>query len=100
MFGLRWWRCLLQEVHCAHSILLREGTRLGAELGQLVPVILCPGKGGSPPVLTEQPGSKRSRMVFLSTQKGEDMWWPTESVCFVIDTGVQKKMVDYFQQTT
>lgn len=88
----------LQEVHCAHSILQKEGTRLGAELGQMVPVVLCRGQEESPPVSTEQPGSKRSRMVFLSTQKGEDMWWPTESVSFVIDTGVQKKMVSCFKQ--
>ncbi|XP_030256057.1 DEAD/H (Asp-Glu-Ala-Asp/His) box polypeptide 32a [Sparus aurata] len=82
-----------EEVHCAHSILQKEGTRLGAELGQMVPVVLCRGQEEPPPVSTEQQGSKRSRMVFLSTQKGEDMWWPTESVSFVIDTGVQKKMV-------
>ncbi|KAM9337002.1 DEAD/H (Asp-Glu-Ala-Asp/His) box polypeptide 32a [Symphorus nematophorus] len=82
-----------EEVHCAHSILQKEGTRLGAELGQMVPVVLCPSQGGQLPVLTEQPDSERSRRVFLSTQKGEDMWWPTESVNFVIDTAVQKKMV-------
>uniref|UniRef100_A0A3Q3WZH0 Helicase ATP-binding domain-containing protein n=1 Tax=Mola mola TaxID=94237 RepID=A0A3Q3WZH0_MOLML len=83
-----------EEVHCARTILQRESTRLGAELGQMVPVVLrCPGEGASLPVRTEQPGSKRPRMVFLSTQKGEDMWCPTLSVCFVIDTGVQKKMV-------
>ncbi|XP_040032637.2 DEAD/H (Asp-Glu-Ala-Asp/His) box polypeptide 32a [Gasterosteus aculeatus] len=78
------------EVRCAHSILQREGTRLGAELGQMVPVVLCPRRGGIPP---GPPGSKRSRRVFLSTKQGEDMWWATESVNFVIDTGVQKKMV-------
>ncbi|KAM7381446.1 hypothetical protein PAMA_012332 [Pampus argenteus] len=82
-----------EEVDCANSILRREGTRLGSELGQLVPVVLCPGKGGLLPCSTDQPGSRRSRRVFLSTQQGEDMWWPTESVHFVIDTGVQKKMV-------
>ncbi|XP_041818483.1 DEAD/H (Asp-Glu-Ala-Asp/His) box polypeptide 32a [Chelmon rostratus] len=82
-----------EEVDCAHSILQRECTRLGAELGQMVPVVLCPGQGGQLPDLTEQPSSKKSRRVFLSTPKGEDMWWPTESVNFVIDTGVQKKMV-------
>uniref|UniRef100_A0A8C2X911 DEAH (Asp-Glu-Ala-His) box polypeptide 32a n=1 Tax=Cyclopterus lumpus TaxID=8103 RepID=A0A8C2X911_CYCLU len=83
------------EVHCAHSILQREGTRLGAELGQMVPVVLCPRQGGLPP---EQPGSKRSRRVFLSTKQGEDMCWDSESVNFVIDTGVQKKMVCLFTQ--
>ncbi|XP_037318860.1 DEAD/H (Asp-Glu-Ala-Asp/His) box polypeptide 32a isoform X2 [Pungitius pungitius] len=78
------------EVHCAHSILQREGTRLGAELGRMVPLVLCPRRGGLPP---EPPGSRKSRRVFLSTKHGEDMWWATESVNFVIDTGVQKKMV-------
>uniref|UniRef100_UPI0037E71E04 DEAD/H (Asp-Glu-Ala-Asp/His) box polypeptide 32a n=1 Tax=Semicossyphus pulcher TaxID=241346 RepID=UPI0037E71E04 len=82
-----------EEVHCAHSILQREGTRLGAELGQMVPVVLCTGQGGLYPVLTEQAGPTGSRRVFLSTQLGEDMWWPRESVNFVIDTGVQKKTV-------
>ncbi|XP_022049879.1 DEAD/H (Asp-Glu-Ala-Asp/His) box polypeptide 32a [Acanthochromis polyacanthus] len=82
-----------EEVHCASSILQREGTRLGGELDQLVPIVLCPGPGGLLPVLTEQSGSIKSRKVFLSTQHGEDVWWDTESVNFVIDTGVQKKMV-------
>ncbi|KAL7372458.1 hypothetical protein ABVT39_016929 [Epinephelus coioides] len=80
-----------EEVHLAHSILQREGTRLGAELGQMVPAVLCPSRRGLLPALTEQP--ERSRRVFLSTNQGEDMWWATESVNFVIDTGVQKKMV-------
>lgn len=84
---------LLQEVRCAHSILQREGTRLGTELGQMVPVVLCPRRGGILPAVTEQPGNKRTRTVFLSTTQGEDMWWATEAVNFVIDTGVQKKMV-------
>ncbi|XP_034716541.1 putative pre-mRNA-splicing factor ATP-dependent RNA helicase DHX32 [Etheostoma cragini] len=82
-----------EEVHCAHSILQREGTRLGAELGQMVPVVLCPRRGGLLPALTDQPVSKRSRTVYLSTKQGEDIWWATKSVNFVIDTGVQKKMV-------
>ncbi|XP_053196782.1 DEAD/H (Asp-Glu-Ala-Asp/His) box polypeptide 32a [Scomber japonicus] len=81
------------EVHCAHSILQRERTRLGVELGQMVPVVLCPSQRGLLPSLTEQPDSRGSRKVFLSTQQGEDMWWAAESVNFVIDTGVQKKMV-------
>ncbi|KAI3365157.1 hypothetical protein L3Q82_010254 [Scortum barcoo] len=82
-----------EEVRCAHSILLKECTRLGAELGQMIPVVLCPRQGGPLPSPTEQEGCKRSRRVFLSTQQGEDIWWPTDSVNFVIDTGVQKKMV-------
>nr|XP_046233234.1 DEAD/H (Asp-Glu-Ala-Asp/His) box polypeptide 32a [Scatophagus argus] len=82
-----------EEVHCAYSILQREGTRLGAELGQMVPVVLCPAQGGQLANPNEQQDSQRSRRVFLSTHKGEDMWWPTESVNFVVDTGVQRKMV-------
>uniref|UniRef100_A0A665WME9 DEAD-box helicase OB fold domain-containing protein n=1 Tax=Echeneis naucrates TaxID=173247 RepID=A0A665WME9_ECHNA len=84
---------LLQEVLCAQSILQREGTRLGGDLGEMVPVVLHAGQGGLLPFLTKQSGSKMSRRVFLSTQQGEDMWWAAESVNFVIDTGVQKKMV-------
>ncbi|KAK5906120.1 hypothetical protein CgunFtcFv8_002011 [Champsocephalus gunnari] len=82
-----------EEVNCAHSILRREGTRLGAELGRMVPVVLCPGRVGLPTALSDQSDSKKSRRVFLSTTQGEDMWWAAESVNFVIDTGVQKKMV-------
>lgn len=91
-------KTLLQEVHCAHNILNREGTRLGADLGKMVPVVLCPGQGGLLHVLIEQPDSKRPRRVFLSTQQGEDMWWATKSVSFVIDTGVRKKMASYYFQ--
>ena len=60
------------------------------------PVVLCPGQGGLLPFLTKQPDSKTSRRVFLSTQQGEDMCWAIESLNFVIDTGVQKKMVKHF----
>lgn len=82
-----------EEVHCAYSILQREGTRLGGQLGQMVLVVLCSDQGGLLPVLPEQSCSTKSRKVFLSTRQGEDAWWATESVKFVIDTGVQKKMV-------
>ncbi|KAM3859876.1 DEAD/H (Asp-Glu-Ala-Asp/His) box polypeptide 32a [Diretmus argenteus] len=82
-----------QEVDCAHSILQREGTRLGVELGQMVPVVLCPGQGGLLPILGEEPGSRRSRRVFLSAQQGGDVLWATDSVNFVIDTGVEKRFV-------
>lgn len=64
----------------------------------MVPVVLCPGREEHLSVQTEPPNSKKSRRVFLSTSKEEDMWWPAESVNFVIDTGVQKKMVSYVQQ--
>ncbi|XP_053701539.1 putative pre-mRNA-splicing factor ATP-dependent RNA helicase DHX32 isoform X1 [Synchiropus splendidus] len=82
-----------EELHCAYSILQMEGTRLGADLGQMVPVILCFRQGGPVTTLGGQPSAKSSRNVFLSTQQCEDVWWSTASVNFVIDTGVQKKMV-------
>lgn len=89
--------CLLQEVDCAYRILKKEGSRQGGELGRVVPVILCPLEGGSASVSTEEPNSKRSRKIFLATPREDDMWWPAESVSFVVDTGVQKKMVNYGQ---
>lgn len=82
-----------EEVHCAYTILQRECTRLGGDIEQMVPINMSSGKGGLLPFLTEQQSTKRSRRVFLCTQQEEDIWWPTESVNFVIDTGVQKKMV-------
>ncbi|XP_077358658.1 DEAD/H (Asp-Glu-Ala-Asp/His) box polypeptide 32a [Festucalex cinctus] len=79
-----------EEVHCALSILQKEGTRLGAHLGQMVPVVLGPSRGG-----LGSPADERGkiRRVFLTTRHGEDAWWANESVNFVVDCGVQKKMV-------
>uniref|UniRef100_A0A672FPT9 Putative pre-mRNA-splicing factor ATP-dependent RNA helicase DHX32 n=1 Tax=Salarias fasciatus TaxID=181472 RepID=A0A672FPT9_SALFA len=82
-----------EEVQCAYSILQREGTRLGGDLDQMVPIIMCSSYLGLLPNLAEQAGSAKSRRVFLSTHQEEDVWWPAESVNFVIDTGVQRKMV-------
>ncbi|XP_061763540.1 DEAD/H (Asp-Glu-Ala-Asp/His) box polypeptide 32a isoform X2 [Nerophis ophidion] len=83
------------EVLRAHSILQKEGTRLGGELGHMVPVAMCPSQGGLPvpPPLDERGIARNSRRVFLATQQEEDSWRPMESVHFVIDAGVQKKMV-------
>lgn len=88
----------LQEVQCAQSILKKEGTRLGAELGQLVPVALCSAQGAASH--WEQPATHCSRTVFLATRQAEDMCWPTNSVYFVIDTGVQKQKVDFHSLTS
>ncbi|KAM9425830.1 DEAD/H (Asp-Glu-Ala-Asp/His) box polypeptide 32a [Pholidichthys leucotaenia] len=82
-----------EEVNLAYSILQKESIRLSGVLDQMVLIVLCPGHGGPLPVLSEQSGSTKSRKVFLSTQHGEDMWWTTESEKFIIDTGIQKKMV-------
>lgn len=89
---------LPQEVVCARAVLQREGTRLGAALGELVPVVLCPGQGRAPSLLGEGMGSRgtvttRGRRVFLSTSQGEDMFWAVDSVNFVIDAGVEKRYV-------
>uniref|UniRef100_A0A672FLU2 DEAD-box helicase OB fold domain-containing protein n=1 Tax=Salarias fasciatus TaxID=181472 RepID=A0A672FLU2_SALFA len=91
-YGFIHFSCLLQEVQCAYSILQREGTRLGGDLDQMVPIIMCSSYLGLLPNLAEQAGSAKSRRVFLSTHQEEDVWWPAESVNFVIDTGVQRKM--------
>ncbi|XP_061120450.1 putative pre-mRNA-splicing factor ATP-dependent RNA helicase DHX32 isoform X2 [Syngnathus typhle] len=82
-----------EEVNCAHDILQKEGSRLGAHLGQMLPTVLGPGRGGlGPPPDERGPGGK-PRRVFLATRHAEDAWWPMDSVNFVVDCGVQKKMV-------
>ncbi|KAL0964779.1 hypothetical protein UPYG_G00328820 [Umbra pygmaea] len=87
-----------QEVVYAQAVLQREGTRLGADLGALLPINLCPGQVGVPSHLGEETrgvgtGRTRSRRVFLSTRQGEDLFWAVESVSFVIDAGVEKRYV-------
>nr|XP_057918216.1 DEAD/H (Asp-Glu-Ala-Asp/His) box polypeptide 32a isoform X2 [Doryrhamphus excisus] len=83
------------EMYGAHSILQKEGTRLAGELGNMVPVVLCPNQGRLllPPLSDENGNSRKSRRVFLAIQEAEDLWWAMENIHFVIDTGVQKKMV-------
>nr|XP_049615298.1 putative pre-mRNA-splicing factor ATP-dependent RNA helicase DHX32 isoform X1 [Syngnathus scovelli] len=82
-----------EEVNCAHGILQKEGSRLGAHLGQMLPTVLGPGRGGlGPPPDERGPGGK-TRRVFLATRHAEDTWWAMDSVNFVVDCGVQKKMV-------
>uniref|UniRef100_A0A8C7NBL6 DEAH-box helicase 32 (putative) n=1 Tax=Oncorhynchus kisutch TaxID=8019 RepID=A0A8C7NBL6_ONCKI len=95
---LSWYRGDRLEVVCARAILQREGTRLGADLGELVPVVLCPGQGRPTSLLGEGMGSRgtvttRCRLVFLSTSQGEDMFWAVDSVNFVIDVGLEKRYV-------
>ncbi|KAM9716685.1 DEAD/H (Asp-Glu-Ala-Asp/His) box polypeptide 32a isoform 1-T2 [Menidia menidia] len=82
-----------KEVQSAYSILQSESSRMGKELDRMEPVVLCPSQRGPVPVQTKPSGHPKSRSVFLSTEKGEDVWWTLESVNFVIDTGVQLKMV-------
>ncbi|KAM6951504.1 DEAD/H (Asp-Glu-Ala-Asp/His) box polypeptide 32a [Aplochiton taeniatus] len=83
-----------QEIECACCILQREGTRLGADLGPLVPVALYPGKARVVPLPDEEKVSrKKSRRVFLSGHQGEDMLMAVDTVNFVIDTGVEKTLV-------
>ncbi|XP_030630739.1 DEAD/H (Asp-Glu-Ala-Asp/His) box polypeptide 32a [Chanos chanos] len=80
-----------QEVGFACSILCKEGSKLSVELGELVPVILCPGHAGTYMSPTEE--QPRRRRVFLSCSQSEDMFWPVDTVNFVIDTGVEKRYV-------
>ncbi|XP_051968938.1 DEAD/H (Asp-Glu-Ala-Asp/His) box polypeptide 32a isoform X1 [Xyrauchen texanus] len=79
------------DVVCACNILAKEAARMSVSLGQLVPVALCPGHAGVCPTITE--GQRKSRRVFLSCSQSEDFFWPVDSVHFVIDTGVEKKLV-------
>uniref|UniRef100_A0A8C7YW61 DEAH (Asp-Glu-Ala-His) box polypeptide 32a n=1 Tax=Oryzias sinensis TaxID=183150 RepID=A0A8C7YW61_9TELE len=79
-----------EEVSRACSILQIESSRLRGKLDQLVPVSLCSSQRE---LLTEQSSSTKSRNVFLCTQQWEDVWCIPQSVSFVVDTGLQKKMV-------
>ncbi|RVE59763.1 hypothetical protein OJAV_G00191740 [Oryzias javanicus] len=79
-----------EEVSRACSILQSESSRRRGKLDQLVPVILCSSQRE---LLTEQSSSTKSRRVFLCMQQWEDAWCPPQSVSFVVDTGLQKKMV-------
>ncbi|XP_037134647.1 putative pre-mRNA-splicing factor ATP-dependent RNA helicase DHX32 isoform X3 [Syngnathus acus] len=82
-----------EEVNCAHGILQKEGSRLGAHLGQMLPTVLGPGRGGLGPPPDERGPGGITRRVFLATRHAEDAWWAMDSVNFVVDCGVQKKMV-------
>ncbi|XP_061665619.1 DEAD/H (Asp-Glu-Ala-Asp/His) box polypeptide 32a [Syngnathoides biaculeatus] len=82
-----------EEVHCASSILQKEGTRLGAHLGRLIPAVLGLSREGPGRPPDERGTRGKSRRAFLTSGHGEDLWWPVESVNFVVDCGVQKKMV-------
>ncbi|XP_017556631.1 DEAD/H (Asp-Glu-Ala-Asp/His) box polypeptide 32a [Pygocentrus nattereri] len=80
-----------QEVSCACNLLAKEAARLSSNLGDLMPVALCPGHAGICPPITE--GQNKSRRVFLSCSQSEDMFWSVGTVNFVIDTGVEKRYV-------
>ncbi|XP_066549224.1 putative pre-mRNA-splicing factor ATP-dependent RNA helicase DHX32 [Amia ocellicauda] len=85
-----------QEIDCAHDILREEGAKLSPDLGELVPVPLCPAQGAGVPSVGEDldrnvkaPG----RRVFLTTSQGEDLFWAIDTVNFVIDAGMEKREV-------
>ncbi|XP_016371879.1 putative pre-mRNA-splicing factor ATP-dependent RNA helicase DHX32 [Sinocyclocheilus rhinocerous] len=80
-----------QEVLCACNILTKEASRMSASLGELIAVPLCPGYSGMCPPITESP--QTSRRVFVSCSQSEDLFWPVDTVTFVIDTGVEKRLV-------
>ncbi|XP_065128334.2 DEAD/H (Asp-Glu-Ala-Asp/His) box polypeptide 32a [Paramisgurnus dabryanus] len=80
-----------QDVVCACNILAKEAARMSVSLGELVPVALCPGTAGVCPPITER--KKRSRRVFLSCSQSEDLFWSLDNINFVIDTGVEKRLV-------
>lgn len=91
----RRWRikslCVFQEVLCACNILTKEASRMSVSLGELRAVPLCPGYSGMCPPITESP--QTSRRVFVSCSQSEDLFWPVDTIAFVIDTGVEKRLV-------
>uniref|UniRef100_A0A671M9Z6 DEAH (Asp-Glu-Ala-His) box polypeptide 32a n=1 Tax=Sinocyclocheilus anshuiensis TaxID=1608454 RepID=A0A671M9Z6_9TELE len=80
-----------QEVLCACNILTKEASRMSASLGELIAVPLCPGYSRMCPPITESP--QTGRRVFVSCSQSEDLFWPLDTVTFVIDTGVEKRLV-------
>ncbi|XP_032429827.1 DEAD/H (Asp-Glu-Ala-Asp/His) box polypeptide 32a [Xiphophorus hellerii] len=82
-----------EDVRRAWSIIESESPRLEEGLDQITPIVLCPSQQGSSPLLIEQAGTTNSKRVFLLTPKQEAVWLAGQSVNFVIDTGVQKKMI-------
>lgn len=83
--------CVFQEVLCACNILTKEASRMSVSLGELIAVPLCPGYSGMCPPITESP--QTSRRVFVSCSQSEDLFWSVDTVTFVIDTGVEKRLV-------
>lgn len=80
-----------QEVVCACNILTKEASRMSASLGELLAVPLFPGLAGMCPPITES--QQTSRRVFISCSQSEDLFWPVDTISFVIDTGVEKRLV-------
>ncbi|CAM4712036.1 unnamed protein product [Leuciscus chuanchicus] len=80
-----------QEVVCACNILTKEASRMSASLGELLVVPLFPGHTGICPPITES--QQTSRRVFISCSQSEDLFWPVDTISFVIDTGVEKRLV-------
>lgn len=83
--------CVFQEVLCACNILTKEASRMSVSLGELIAVPLCPGHTGMCPPITESP--QKSRRVFVSCSQSEDLFWLVDTITFVIDTGVEKRLV-------
>jgi len=83
--------CVFQEVACACNILTKEASRMSASLGELLVVPLFPGHTGICPPITES--LQTIRRVFISCSQSEDLFWPVDTISFVIDTGVEKRFV-------
>lgn len=83
--------CVFQEVVLACNILTKEASRMSASLGELLVVPLFPGHTGICPPITES--QQTSRRVLISCSQSEDLFWPVDTISFVIDTGVEKRLV-------
>lgn len=80
-----------QEVVCACNIITKEASRMSVSLGELLAVPMCSGHAGICPPVTESP--QMSRRIFVSCSQLEDLFWSVDSIAFVIDTGVEKRLV-------
>lgn len=82
---------LTQEIDLACDILHREEVNISPHLGELLPISVHPGLGGTLPMPSEEDG--RCRRVFLTSSPNEDLFWAVHMLNFVIDAGVQKRNV-------
>ncbi|XP_064786904.1 putative pre-mRNA-splicing factor ATP-dependent RNA helicase DHX32 [Oncorhynchus masou masou] len=80
-----------QEIDLARDILHREEVNTSPHLGELLPISVHPGLGGTLPMPSEEDG--RCRRVFLTSSPNEDLFWAVHKLNFVIDAGVQKRNV-------
>ncbi|TRY55506.1 hypothetical protein DNTS_004151 [Danionella cerebrum] len=80
-----------QEVAYACKILTKEASRMSSSLGEILAIPICSEHTGIWPPITDSPWIRRK--VFISCSQSEDLFWAVDSIAFIIDTGVEKRMV-------